>query len=157
MATSKNTRKSTANASDATIKPTLNGSAEHIEALKQSLHMDSETFWERMGFRAYSVQTTITKLVARVVLYAIGAVAAMYTVAWLSALLTVAGWPLFIVAVVEIIGIVLGLVAAWTASDAIIDYIAAGNVSRDLKRVGSWLGNNLINPIGFVRSHMTMH
>lgn len=155
MAT-KNTRKSTATASDATVKPTINA-AERIESLKQSLHMDSETFWERMGFRPYSVQSTLTKLVARVVLYAVGMVSAIYCIGLLSAILQTAGWPLFLVAVIEIIGFVLGFIAAWSASDKIIDYIAAGNVTRDLKRAGSWLSEKLVSPIGRQFDRMSMH
>lgn len=153
MATKPTRKTATAQATDATIK----NDAERIESLKQTLHMDSETFWERMGFRAYSVQATMTKLVARVVLYAIGMVSAIYCVGLLSAILQTAGWPLFLVAVIEIIGFVLGFIAAWSASDAIVDYIAAGHVSRDLKRAGSWLSSKLVSPVSSAINRMQMH
>lgn len=157
MASIKNARKTaTADASDAVIK-TKTGNAERIEQLKEELHMDSETFWERMGFRPYSVQTTLTKLIARLTLYAIGMVASIGIVTALSLAMQLGGWPMFIVTVFEIVGFVLAFIGSWTLSDAVVDYIAEGNVSRDLKRASTWIASKLTDSTTFVRSRMSMH
>lgn len=158
MTASKNTarRTATAEASDATIKA-KSGNAERIEQLKKELHMDTETFWERMGFKPYSVQTTMTKFIARLVLYAVGMVASVGVISLLSAAMLAGGWPMFLVSVFEIVGYVLAFIGSWTLSDTVIDYIAEGKVSRDIKRATDWIGAKLMGSTDFVRTRMSMH
>lgn len=165
-----NTRKTaTAAAVDAQIKPSAADKAAKLAAdqaaamealqkdLENELHMSSETFWEKLGFRPFSMQTTLTKLVARVVLYAVGAAAAIFTISVLSLVLQAAGWPLFLVSVIEIVGMVLGIMASWVASDALINYVAAGNVSRDIKRASTWVKDRFTNTSSYVKQRMAMH
>lgn len=158
MTASKNTtrRTATAEATDATIKAKT-ANAERIERLEQELHMDTESFWERMGFRPYSLQTTLTKFIARITLYAVGVVASVSVMSLLTAAMIAGGWPMFIVSVFEIVALVCALIASWVASDAIINYIADGHVSRDIKRVGSWIGAKLVGGTGYVKTRMSMH
>jgi hypothetical protein len=110
-----------------------------------------------MGFKPYSLQTTLTKFMARITLYAVGVVASMSVVTVLSAAMIAGGWPMFLVSVFELIALICALVGSWTLSDAVVDYVAEGKVSRDIKRVGSWIGAKLVGGTGYVKTRMSMH
>lgn len=116
-------------------------------------------FWGTLGAfwkvpAVDSATLTIVKLVSRVVLYALGAVATCYVVSWLSAAMLAGGIPLFIIMVCEIVTFILGLLAAWTVSDVTVDYLAAGNLSRDVRRAGSWIGSKFTSASTYVKQTM---
>jgi len=117
-------------------------------------------FWGTLGAfwtvpKASSATLTIVKLVSRVILYALGAVATCYVVSWLSAALMAGGIPLFMIMVAEIVTFILGLLAAWTLSDTAVDYVASGSLSRDARRVTGWIGGLFTSTSTFVKQSMT--
>lgn len=119
-----------------------------------------DDFWATFGAfwklpTASSGTMTIVKLVSRVVLYALGAVATCYVVSWLSAALMAGGIPLFMIMVAEIVTFVLGLLASWTLSDTAVDYVASGNLSRDARRLGSWVSGLFTSTSTFVKQSMS--
>lgn len=128
-----------------------------IKNMEQQLHMDSETFWERLGFRPYSVQTTITKLIARVAMYALGVTAALYVTSMLSAVMLAAGWPMFLVAVVELFTLIMAVIGSWVISDKVVDFVASGGITRSLKNTGSWLTTKFGDGSTFLKARMSMH
>lgn len=160
MTVRKQTKTINAAAAEATIKREFTNEerAALKEDLEQQLNSDIESLWQRMGFTEYSVQTSILKFVARVTLYAVGFVASLYAVSFLSAILVAAGWPLFIVAVLEIVALVLTMIGSWMLSDAVVNYVAAGNVTRDIKRGFSWLKGKAAGSTTFLKERMaTVH
>lgn len=144
------------------------GSQADIEAtraqLEAELAMSADTFWQRINgfmpkftFEPTSWQATYLKLVARVSLYAFGAVATICIMGTLSVAMQTAGWPVLIIMMIEIIGLVLGCIGAWMLSDSIVNYIADGNVSRDIKRVGGWVKRRVTGVSTFAKQRMAMH
>lgn len=100
--------------------------------------------WSKLGgkldFEFSPRVKTILLVIAKVLMYAIGAVATAVLITSLSTILQGWGWNLFIVAVIELTGFILGCIASWYASDAIIDFVATGGVKRNVDRVFGKVG-----------------
>lgn len=129
------------------------------EKLVQQLDDDANTVWQRIGefFGPFTPARTLATFMARITLYAVGAVASLSVITALSAAMLTGGWPLFLISVIEIIGFICALVGSWMASDAIVNYVAAGNISRDIKRVSSWIKDRFSVTSTFMKQRMTMH
>lgn len=129
------------------------------EALAQQLHADTESLWQQIGsfFGPFTPARTLVTFVSRITLYAIGCVASFSAIAMLSMAMQLGGWPLFLIAVIEIVAFICALVGSWMLSDAVINYIAAGHVSRDIKRAGSWIKERFDGSSTFIKQRMAMH
>ena len=140
-----------------------NGAMHHKDAKIAQAQVEfaeaGSDFWDTLGAfwqlpAASSGTMTIVKLVARVTLYALGAVATCYVVSALSAAMMAGGIPLFMIMVAEIIAFILGLLAAWTLSDTVVDYVAAGHLSRDAMRATSWVASKFESASTYVKQSM---
>lgn len=131
------------------------------QQLAQDLEEQTQSLWARIGefFGPYTPARTFAIFIARITLYALGAVTAMYAVSALSTAMLIGGWPLFLIMVFEIIGIICAIVASWQASDAIVNYVVAGNVTRDIKRARNWLSARLDSTSSYVKAKVarTVH
>ena len=122
------------------------------QVLMDRLHSDITQLFGHMN--DFMPQGTVIRFVARLVLYACGAVAATYVTMMLSGILLAAGWPVFIVAVLEIVGVMCACISSWMLSDTVVNYVADGKLTRDIKRVGQWFKIKAGNTSSFVKSKM---
>lgn len=145
--------------SDKTATAQAAATAAQREKLVKELDDQANSLWATIGefFGPFTPGRTLVTFVARITLYAIGFVAAAYVITALSVAMQLGGWPLFLVAVFEIVGFICAFVASWMASDAIVNYVAAGNVSRDIKRVGSWIKARFDSTTTYAKQRMAMH
>lgn len=119
--------------------------AEMRRKLEEDLADDAQGLWSKLGmqdlftYRPSSAAKTIMILTAKVLGYAIGAVGTIIAVSTLSMVLQAFGWPLFIVAVIEIFAYVMGVLASWYLSDKVVNFIVDGGVSRTIGGAASWV------------------
>lgn len=115
-----------------------------------------DDLWATFGafWKPQTGTTTIVKFVAKVVLYALGAVATAYAVSALSTAMLAGGVPLFVIMVCEIIGFILGIVASVHVADLAVNYVADGKLSRDFGRLTAWIGRKVSNTSTFVKQSM---
>lgn len=135
----KSTRTRTAQAADqvtdAQVKNKLNG----------DLEREANNLWSKLGMQGLfnyeppSAAKTMLIVVAKVLGYAVGTVATIFAIGALSMVLQTMGWPIFIIAVIELMGYVLGMLASWYASDKIVDFIVDGGVSRTIGAGAAWI------------------
>lgn len=127
--------------------------------LAEEVHSSQETLWRSLGGNVYANYTPLksfTMLVGRICLYSFGIVGAIYATGYLSSILMAFGIWTWLVMACEIIALCMGVVASWMLSDTVVNYIAAGNVTRDIKRVGSWMRGRADAGTTFVKQRMAV-
>lgn len=121
------------------LKATVGDDAALEQHLTERLSAEVQELWAKLGgkltFNVSPRAKTILLVIAKVLMYAVGAVATAVLVGALSAFLQAAGWNLFIIAVLELFTFILGCLASWYVSDAAISFIASGGVKRNVDRV----------------------
>ena len=82
----------------------------------------------------------IIVLIAKIFGYALGTAGVLFAMSYLSTVMLTAGWPLFLIVVLELMGYILGMLASWYASDKIVNFVVDGGVSRVIGKLGSKVG-----------------
>lgn len=138
----------THNAASAKTKTAKAVDAQYAE-LHSDMHEAAAFTWQSL---VPSPKAIVVQLLARVALYALGAAATNV----LTGMLVTAAFSLtgsaFLSIAIYVFGMVLGVLASFKFSDVAVDYIAAGNVSRDIGRAKNWITDKCSNAVNNVRN-----
>jgi hypothetical protein len=117
---------------------TAGNGVDHTPQAEAGMWARVQAMGQQMGSSPIAMNgKRIIVLIAKIFGYALGTAGVLFAMSYLSTVMLSAGWPLFLIVVLELVGYILGMLASWYASDTVVEFIINGGVKRTIGKVGN--------------------